>query len=119
MENYDLTLEQCCNDVQMSMYFGMFLTSRQTDEEWRNNETIEDNKVGWNKPDSFMSNAFILLIEEFEATGKITITLDHRKFHTHKLSKSLRKYKKQYKEFIKSQPYKEKIKIEPKQSELF
>lgn len=120
MVNYDLLLTECCRDVTQSLYFAMFLTNRQTDEELNSNETIEDNNIGWNKPDSYMSSTFLLLLQEFESTGKITVTIDHRKFHTHKLSKVLAKYKKQYKQYCSKKPFKFPVApVTPKQYDLF
>lgn len=119
MVNYNLLLVECCQDVTQSLYFGMFLTNRQTNEELNEGETIEDNNIGWNKPDSYMSNTFVLLLEEFYKTGKITVTNDHRKFHTYKLQRVLKKYKRQYKQYCKLQPFKFNLTETPKQYGLF
>lgn len=114
--NYELTHEQCCDNVEMSLYFGMYLTNLQTDEELIHTETIEDNGVGWNKPDSSLSQTFLLLINEYERTGKIIITTDLIRFHWFKLRKVLKKYKRQYQSFIDDRPFHN---HKPQQTELF
>jgi hypothetical protein len=90
----------------MSFYFGMYLTSRQTNQEINNNQTIEDNSIGWNKPDSYMTPIFILLIDEYNKTGTLKITNDLIDFHIKRLSKALKKYKRQYDSFIEEKPFK-------------
>jgi len=101
----------------MSFYFGMWMTLRQTDQELNNNQTIEDNGIGWNKPDSYMTPIFLLLIDEYNKTGTIKITNDLIDFHINKLSKVLKKYKRQYDSFIEEKPFKTPVIVT--QSSLF
>lgn len=105
MINYELSLDECCDDPTHCFYFGMFINLNQTEKELLDGETIEDNGVGWNKPDSNLTPLFSLLYDDYLSNGKIEITLDMRKAHDFRIKKVLKKYKKQYKRYKKLQPF--------------
>ena len=88
-----MTLESYISDFDNCIKFGKWLHSKQTQDEIQQGETIIDNKIGFNSPDSKALNSMFICLR----TGTEFETKDLYLWVELHLRRRLLKYKKQFK----------------------
>lgn len=92
-EDFDTFLEQRPNGLS----FAIWLLRRQTRDEIYLKDSVEDNLAGFNKPDALALTPMLVAIEDGDPFSDLTIS----KFYTVHAQHRLKKYFRQWKQFIK------------------
>jgi hypothetical protein len=75
--------------------FALWLYNRQTENEQRSGETIEDNGIGFNKPDAMKLNAMLSALDDGIEFDKKSLA----NWYIHHLKPRLLKYNRQFQQY--------------------